>query len=757
MQPSSPAQLCTVNNYIGVVTNSDITNINVVCTTPVMYSIGGSVIGLAGSGLILQNNNGDDLTISANGSFIFPTAMFDTTSYSVNVVQQPTNLSQTCVVNSGSGTLVGANITNVQVVCTSESYVVTAYVTGLAGAGLVLQNNSGDNKIVMADGPVNFTSQSDGSNYNISIFSNPENLSQTCAVSNGGGTITGANVNTVNVTCTTNQYLISTTVVGLNGDGLILQNNGLDDLTVISDGSYSFTSSLADGSVYEVSILAQPENLSQTCVVNNGSGTLSGADINNIQIDCSTNSYSVSVNVNGLIGSGLVLQINNADDINIAGDGIYTFSQNLLSGNGYNITVAVEPIGPVQTCTVDSSIGTVTDSDLTLIVNCSEITYTIGGTVSGLITNGGTTGVELGLNGQDTITVTINGSFTFSVTLASGSRFISSVLTQPTSPTQTCFFLNDSQTGLVAASNITSLLVECIDPNVSGNLDPDFGTDGVSLIDIEEHLLDDFGESVSVVLPDNKILVAGTSQIGASFDFALLRLNSDGTRDTTFNNGNNNGFVRTDLNAGSNDQVMAMAVDNLGRILVVGDSLNGGWDFAVVRYDENGVLDPSFGNNGIAITDLSTSADHALAIAVSTDNSFIVVGRTRGSPDFALVRYDSAGIPDIGFNGGDIANLTGTVTLDFAGRDDYANAVAITSSGKILVAGYASFRTGTGSDFALVQYNADGTLDTTFGPDQTGIVTTHISNSDIGTAMQLQSSGEIVVGGYTNNGSNNQW
>ena len=89
-------------------------------TTDTTYTIGGSVSGLAGSGLVLQNNGGDDLSISADGNFTFNTAIDDTNDYAVTVSTAPSNLAQTCSVSNGAGTLAGANITDVSVACVDD-------------------------------------------------------------------------------------------------------------------------------------------------------------------------------------------------------------------------------------------------------------------------------------------------------------------------------------------------------------------------------------------------------------------------------------------------------------------------------------------------------------------------------------------------------------------------------------------------------------------------------------------------------------
>ncbi len=105
--------------------------------SPATYTIGGSVSGIVGTGLVLRNNGGGDLPVAANGSFTFATALARGSAYSVTVSTQPTIPSQTCVVASGSG-MIASNVTNVSVTCTTNAYTVGGVVSGLTGTGLVL-------------------------------------------------------------------------------------------------------------------------------------------------------------------------------------------------------------------------------------------------------------------------------------------------------------------------------------------------------------------------------------------------------------------------------------------------------------------------------------------------------------------------------------------------------------------------------------------------------------------------------------------
>lgn len=122
--PSAPAQTCTVTNGSGTFGSADVSNIAVACTTR-SFSVGGTVSGLAGT-LVLRNNGGDDLTLSADGNFTFATSLLDQSAYAVTIAQQPNG--RHCDVANASGTIASANVSSVAVTCiaTTPDYYVDA-------------------------------------------------------------------------------------------------------------------------------------------------------------------------------------------------------------------------------------------------------------------------------------------------------------------------------------------------------------------------------------------------------------------------------------------------------------------------------------------------------------------------------------------------------------------------------------------------------------------------------------------------------
>ena len=180
------------------------------------YSVGGTVTGLSGT-VVLRDNGGDDLTLTANGSFAFATRLAGGAAYNVTVRTNPSG--QTCSVANGAGTIAAADVTNVAVTCAaSPTYSVGGTVTGLSGT-VVLRDNGGDDLTLTANGPFTFATRlAGGAAYNVTVRTNPSG--QTCSVANGSGTIAGSNVTNVAVTCSTGNNGFSATYRSTDANGV---------------------------------------------------------------------------------------------------------------------------------------------------------------------------------------------------------------------------------------------------------------------------------------------------------------------------------------------------------------------------------------------------------------------------------------------------------------------------------------------------------------------------------------------------------
>jgi hypothetical protein len=166
-----------------------------------LHTVGGTLAGLTGDKVVLQNNGGDGLSLDADGGFSFATKLAQGSAYAVTVSAQPQG--QVCAVAKGSGTMGAADVTDVTVTCASAGpFSVGGFVVGLLGSGLVLQDNGGDDLSVGQDGSFSFATKIDtGLPYNVSVLTQPASPEQTCTVANGSGTVGQADVTNVTVAC----------------------------------------------------------------------------------------------------------------------------------------------------------------------------------------------------------------------------------------------------------------------------------------------------------------------------------------------------------------------------------------------------------------------------------------------------------------------------------------------------------------------------------------------------------------------------
>jgi hypothetical protein len=124
--------------------------------------------------------------------------------------------------------------------CIPNRYPISGTLTGLlSGRSIILQDNGAGSTTVSGNGEFVFaTSVASGSNYSVTVFTQP--AGQTCSVSNGSGTVAGSAVSTVGIACSDNTYNVGVAVSGILRSGLVLQDNGGDNLAVSANGSFNF-------------------------------------------------------------------------------------------------------------------------------------------------------------------------------------------------------------------------------------------------------------------------------------------------------------------------------------------------------------------------------------------------------------------------------------------------------------------------------------------------------------------------------------
>ena len=248
---------------------------------------------------------------------------------------------------------------------------------------------------------------------------------------------------------------------------------------------------------------------------------------------------------------------------------------------------------------------------------------------------------------------------------------------------------------------------------------------------------------------DGKILVAGDSDAFGSDDFALARYNADGSLDTSFGPGHT-GLVTTDFGSGSGELANALAIQSDGKILVAGiTDASGSGDFALARYNADGSLDASFGpGTGLVTTDFGGgSRDVAYALAHPERRQDPRRGHT-AMPPAAWISLWPATTPTVRSTPRSDPEAAGssppTLAAVFPTRPSLwpSRATARSSPrGTALPPGTY--------DFALARYDGDGSLDLSFGPGGSGLVTTDFGGGSAAQAYALavQSDGKILAAG----------
>ncbi len=467
--PPPPGLTCTVSNGSGIMPAAPVTNVSVTCSD-IAYTLGGTITGLSASNLVLTDGS-QDVTVSANAamfSFLQPVAY--TSPYTVSVKTQP--VGELCDVTNATGVMPpGPNIDKVQVSCVAQPFTVGGTVSGLAvGASVYLLDNGTDPWQVSVNGAFAFpTKVLSGSAYAVTVETNPTNPPQTCLVTGGdsgtgSGTVQGADVTNVTVICATDTFNVGGTVTGLTGSGLVLQNNGGDDLSPPGNGTFHFGTKLPPGSPYAVTVKTQPSNPAQTCVLGNKAGTVTSADITNVTVSCTTDTHTIGGQLTGL-GSGVfvVLQNNGADDLTLSKNfpPAFTFTTPVASGSSFAVSVQTQPTNG-QDCQVTNGSGPVTGTDVTTVrVDCTPAAYLIGGTVSGLTGSG----LVLQNNGGDNLLVAASDTtFQFPTSMTDGSGYAVTVLQNPSNG-QTCTVTGGDAgvgAGAVSGANVTSVQVTCM-------------------------------------------------------------------------------------------------------------------------------------------------------------------------------------------------------------------------------------------------------------------------------------------------------
>lgn len=276
----------------------------------------------------------------------------------------------------------------------------------------------------------------------------------------------------------------------------------------------------------------------------------------------------------------------------------------------------------------------------------------------------------------------------------------------------------------------------------AGTIDKSFGNNGIVFTKVGSS---GFYEKAIAIQNDGKIILAGAGGNFIASDFVLVRYNTNGKLDISFGN---NGEVITPIaknnnQSNENDFINSIAIQLDGKIIAVGKTDNGiNDDFAIVRYNIDGTIDSTFNNNGIVITNFGTANSEAKSVAIQMDGKIVVTG----------VTYDTITLKN---NLVLVRYLTdgrldetfgklGKVITSTGQNHRYMKSVKLQKDGKIVVAG--TIYNGINDDFSIMRFTLDGKLDNTFGIN--GIVTTSIDKYyEAIFSLDIQNDGKIVVAG----------
>lgn len=338
---------------------------------------------------------------------------------------------------------------------------------------------------------------------------------------------------------------------------------------------------------------------------------------------------------------------------------------------------------------------------------------------------------------------------------------------------------------VLQSSNVTDINIAMVRFDTSGDIDSEFGVSGHVVTNVKGGPTDDFVNAVTTIQGDGKIVTATASYGVHGYDFAVTRHQPDGSLDTSFND---IGWVKTDIRSEriivedpwygtsmqttiSDDYPMALAVQGDGKIVVAGTSVKYVTYnerealYVVVRYNVDGSLDSTFGDNGVVIQEgLGTQpgyyqhspANYLADMVLQEDGKIVVTGngwfdQTPPAPgfDFITIRYNSDGTRDASF-GNDGVVITNGHTIK---KNDYASSILLQPDGKILIGGsFTGYYGSPANSIAMIRYNSNGTLDSSFDTD--GKVSLAMDRSlyngwdDFSlNDIALQADGSIVVGG----------
>lgn len=297
-----------------------------------------------------------------------------------------------------------------------------------------------------------------------------------------------------------------------------------------------------------------------------------------------------------------------------------------------------------------------------------------------------------------------------------------------------------------------------------GTLDPTFADNG-SLVVPSMGGSDEYALA-TLVLADGRIVLTGYANIGGNYDMLVMRLNADGSPDTSFG-GSGSVVVPFDLGGSNVDIAKAVIEDADGKLVIAGyayvnDGLDQQNDVAVARLNTDGSLDTSFDGDGKTTFRFDADFfayfdnDYGTSLALDDAGSILVGGYVQNGhtadDDFAVARLLPSGAIDTSFG------VEGRARIDFAlgGRYDEAMRVLVAPDGAIYLVGMAA-PSNSDSDMAVARLTPQGMLDSTWGDGGKATIAMPTDDDDSAqaNAAVLQADGKLLLAGTVRNGGGN--
>ena len=740
--------------------------------------VAGTLVTLDGSAS--SDANGDQLTYSWS--------LTSQPSGSSAALAAATSAKPTFTADAAGNYVATLTVNDGKVNSTAATVTVTAAVANVAPvANAGVAQNVLTGTIVTLDGSASSDANGDQLTYSWSLTSKPVgSVAVLASVTSAKPTFTAALAGTYVVALTVNDGKVNSTAATVTVTAAVanvapvanagVAQNVLTGTIVTLDGSASSDAN-GDQLTYSWSLTSKPAGSTAALVSSTSAKPTFTADAAGTYVtaltvnDGKVNSTSTSVTVTAAVAN--VAPVANAGVAQsvVAGTLVTLDGSASSDANGdqltYSWSLTSKPMGSAAVLTLATSVRPVFTADqagtyvASLIVNDGKVnsTTTMVAVAASVANAAPVANAGVAQNVVAGTAVTLDGSassdangdqLTYNWRLTGKPAGSAAALTLPTSAKPT--FTSD-----LAGTYVASLTVN--DGKVNSNTATVSITASVLAVTDAGKVITKIGEvgyaSAVLTQSDGKIVAVGAAGGTSDKDFAVVRYNKDGSLDTTFAG---TGIVRTNI-AGrirSTEWVRGAAIQTDGKIVVAGYTSTYGdpaYAVALVRYNQDGSLDSSFGGAGIVTTSDSIKNYFINGIKIQSDGKIVVAGAadlyTRTTPDRGtlLIRYNTDGTIDRGFGRDGV--IIDTSTLGASG-------VALQTDGKILIAGAKEYKgNSTSNVFALARYDSTGNLDTTFAG--TGIVTTEIGteigSSDSATALALQADGRILVAGVTYSGA----